>query len=266
MKIKEPAWSSFRSPQVSEICAHLTPAEHAELVADARRRGTEIGLWVAGPFGVTAGLFVWSWQVGLGLLVIFIIYFALHVYPRLRAMRQRSMALLYETEWARSQGYTPDRLGLSANAGFGSSIPRVAASKFIDLADAILQGGKHFIKNYNHQVKVLRSHRTQGRWYEDPMFKPKFILKLCVALLCSIIVPGVPFFAFFVVLGLLCGLFHKSLTDTQFLLFALLDVAFVAVLLWWSGRKWNIWGFPGYLVDKLWRDKKTDAPIDKMKK
>ena len=110
MKITQSTWSPFQSPEVREICAHLTPAEHAQLIADARQRGTDIGRWFAIPFGVTVGLLYWSWQVGLFLLALFIIYFAFSGYPRLRAMRRRSMVLLCETEWARSRGYAPERL------------------------------------------------------------------------------------------------------------------------------------------------------------
>jgi len=112
MKIAQSTWSPFQSPEVREICAHLTPAEHAQLIADARQRGTDIGRWIAIPFGLTVGLLYWSWQVGLVLLALFIIYFAVSGYPRIRGMRRRSMALLCETEWARSRGYAPERLRL----------------------------------------------------------------------------------------------------------------------------------------------------------
>jgi tetrahydromethanopterin S-methyltransferase subunit G len=112
MKTSQSTWSPFQSPEVREICAHLTPVEHAQVIADACQRGTDIGRWIAIPFGVTVGLLFWSWQVGLVLLALFIIYFALSGFPRIRAMRRRSMALLCETEWARSRGYTPERLRL----------------------------------------------------------------------------------------------------------------------------------------------------------
>ena len=113
MKITQSTWSPFQSPEVREICAHLTRAEHAQLIADARKCGTEIGLWIATPFAVTASVLLWSWPVGLVLLALFIIYCAVSGYPRIRAMRQRSTTLLCETEWARSRGYTPDRLKLT---------------------------------------------------------------------------------------------------------------------------------------------------------
>ncbi|PYJ59685.1 MAG: hypothetical protein DME24_12085 [Verrucomicrobia bacterium] len=112
MKITQSTWYPFQSPEVREICAHLTPAEHELLIADARQRGADIGRWIAAPFGLTAGLLVWWWQLGLVLLAIFVVYFMFSGLPRIRAMRRRSMALLCETEWARTRGCAPERLRL----------------------------------------------------------------------------------------------------------------------------------------------------------
>jgi hypothetical protein len=47
--------------------------------------------------------------VGLALVII---YLAISDSPRRQAMRRRSLELLCETRWARSQGYTPERLKL----------------------------------------------------------------------------------------------------------------------------------------------------------
>ena len=110
MKVTQSTWSPFQSPEVREICAHLTPAEHAQFIADARLRGTEIARWIAIPFGVAGGALYWSWQIGLVLLALFGVYFVVSGFPRLRAMHRRSMALLCETAWARGRGYTPERL------------------------------------------------------------------------------------------------------------------------------------------------------------
>jgi len=115
MKIMQSTWSPFQSPEVREICAHLTPAEHAQLIADARQRGTDISRWIAVPFGVTLCFFVLlPWQVGWVLLSSFVIYVAIFRYPQLREMRRRSRELLCEAEWARSRGYAPERLRLMA--------------------------------------------------------------------------------------------------------------------------------------------------------
>src|SRR4051795_10052222 len=92
-------WSPFQSPEVREICAHLTPAEHEQLIANARQCGKDIGRWIAIPFGVAVGLLLWSWQVGSVLVALFTIYFAASGYPRIRTMRRQSAAWLCKTEW-----------------------------------------------------------------------------------------------------------------------------------------------------------------------
>src|ERR1039458_7575320 len=118
MKIMQSTWSPFQSPEVREICAHLTPVEHARLVTNARHRGAEIGGSMATmSFAIAAVFLFLSWQlfswwtflVGLALISI---YFAIADAPRRQAMRRRSLELLCETEWAQSEGYTPDRLKL----------------------------------------------------------------------------------------------------------------------------------------------------------
>ena len=106
-------WSPFQSPEVQEICKHLTPAERQRLIDDARARGTEIGWWLAVPFGLAAGSLFVSWRVGVVLLVLYALYFWLSGLPRLRAMRRRTTELLCDTELARRWGYTPDRLRLT---------------------------------------------------------------------------------------------------------------------------------------------------------
>jgi hypothetical protein len=118
MKLTESTWSPFQSQEVREICAHLTPAEHARIIADARQRGADIGRWIAVPFGVACGFIVFAWQLGVALLAVFAIYFAVSGWSRLRAMRRRSMELLCETEWACGRGYTPERLRLMRFPGF----------------------------------------------------------------------------------------------------------------------------------------------------
>ena len=112
MKLSESTWSPFQSPEVREICAHLTPTERSRLLDGARQRGREIGQWIAVPLGIAVSSFMWSWRLGLLLLALFAVYFAVSGLARLRAMRRRTMELLCETEWARSRGYTPNRLRL----------------------------------------------------------------------------------------------------------------------------------------------------------
>jgi hypothetical protein len=112
VKPLESTWSPFQSAEVREICAHLTPGEHARLLEDAQQRGARIGLWLAGPLGLSSALLVWRWQIGAVLLALYVPYFLVFGLPRLRAMRRRSMELLCDTEWARSRGYDPATLRL----------------------------------------------------------------------------------------------------------------------------------------------------------
>ena len=111
-QITESTWSPLQSPEVREICAHLTPTEHTQLIEDAQQRGKQIGLWLAGPLAIVGIVFARSWRLGLLLLAIYAVYFILSGLPRLRAMRRRTTQLLCNTEWARSQDHTPDRLPL----------------------------------------------------------------------------------------------------------------------------------------------------------
>ena len=105
-------WSPFQSPEVQEICAHLTPAERQRLIDDARARGAELGKWLAFPLMLAIISFVYSRRLGVVLLVLYVLYFLLLGLGKLPAMRRRSRELLCDTEWARAQGYTPDRLKL----------------------------------------------------------------------------------------------------------------------------------------------------------
>jgi hypothetical protein len=110
--ISESTWSPFQSAEVREICAHVTPTEHARLIDDARERGRKIGEWFAVPVGIVAVVLFWSWRLGLALVALFIVYFAIWVLPRFRAMRRHSIELLCGTDWARAQNYTPTRVRL----------------------------------------------------------------------------------------------------------------------------------------------------------
>jgi hypothetical protein len=74
-RLSQSTWSPFQSPEVREICANLTPAEHTRLIDDARQRGTDLGRWFAAPFSLAFGLILFSWQWGLVSLVFFVTYF-----------------------------------------------------------------------------------------------------------------------------------------------------------------------------------------------
>jgi hypothetical protein len=110
--ISESTWSPLQSAEVREICAHLSPTEHARLMEDARERGRLIGQWFALPLAIVTVPLFWSRRVGLSLVALFVVYFVLWVLPRFRAMRRNTIELLCETEWARNKNYTPTRLRL----------------------------------------------------------------------------------------------------------------------------------------------------------
>ena len=110
--ISESTWSPFQSPEVREICAHLTPTEHARLIDDSRERGRLIGVRFAAPLAIAGVLLFRSWRLGLTLFVLFVVYSVLWVLPRFRAMRRRSVELLCATEWARARNFTPTQVRL----------------------------------------------------------------------------------------------------------------------------------------------------------
>jgi hypothetical protein len=105
VKITQSTWSPFQSRQVQEVCAHLTPEEHTQLVFNARQFGSAIGRWAALPFGLTAFLFSWSLQAGSVALILFIGYFCYWAFPRLNRIRQENIDVLCKSEWARNQGF-----------------------------------------------------------------------------------------------------------------------------------------------------------------
>jgi len=110
--ISESTWSPFQSAEVREICAHLSPTEHALLIEDARERGRQIGYWFAFPLAFVAAFLVTSWPLGLALSALFVVYFVLWGLPRFRAMWAHSVELLCETEWARTRNYAPTNIKL----------------------------------------------------------------------------------------------------------------------------------------------------------
>ena len=105
--------SPFQSPEAQEIFGHLTPEEHARVLDDGRQYGQQMARWFAIPLGLVVASFLWSWQVGLVLLVLFLVYLRAFALPRMGSVRRRTKELLCATEWARSRGYTPERLRLT---------------------------------------------------------------------------------------------------------------------------------------------------------
>jgi len=98
-------WSPFQSPEVKEICAHMTLEERTALTW----RGALYGLWCAATFAIPLSRALVdqtpsSWTVAGILCTIHIIAIPFW----LRAQRR----FLCGTTWARTQGLTPDRLRL----------------------------------------------------------------------------------------------------------------------------------------------------------
>jgi hypothetical protein len=98
-------WSPFQSSQVREICAHLSRAEKQCLV----RHGFVYGLWVAATVGLPISIalqaeHVVAWGIAAGLLLVHLV--------ALPMWQARVRRMLCSTEWARSQGVTPENLGL----------------------------------------------------------------------------------------------------------------------------------------------------------
>jgi hypothetical protein len=99
-------WSPFQSPEVRDICAHLTAEERERLVENARRCGRELAVWIVLPVAIASVLFLWSARLGFVGLAVLSLYFVIAVWPRIRAMRLRSQELICQSEWARGRGYT----------------------------------------------------------------------------------------------------------------------------------------------------------------
>ena len=98
-------WSPFQSSQVREILAQVSPAEKQRFV----RHGVGYGLWVAATVGLPINIalqaeHVVAWGIAGGLLLIHLV-----ALPMWQARMRR---MLCSTEWARSQGVTPENLGL----------------------------------------------------------------------------------------------------------------------------------------------------------
>jgi hypothetical protein len=105
-------WSPFQSPEVQEICAHLTADEAERLANNGRRCGRELAVLLAIPVGIVVLLFLWSVRVGLLAVVVLFLYFWVIAWPRMQEMRVRSRELICECEWARRRRYTPATLRL----------------------------------------------------------------------------------------------------------------------------------------------------------
>ena len=100
-------WSPFQSPEVDEICAHMTAAEQRE----AARRGGLYGMWVAAtslliPLGCAFGFgsHILGGASAAGLII-------LHI-ACIPVWQKMQMRFLCSTAWAREQGIRPEQFSL----------------------------------------------------------------------------------------------------------------------------------------------------------
>jgi hypothetical protein len=98
-------WSPFQSPEVREICAHMTDGE----VATALQRAKLYGLWVFATFaGPLSSLWMTRQPALLGILIALPVVHVLCIPWWLRSQKQ----FLCSTAWARDKGYSPEQLRL----------------------------------------------------------------------------------------------------------------------------------------------------------
>ena len=98
-------WAPFQSPDVRQICAHMTEAERR----GATHRGALYGLWVAATFAVPVSLAVVA--ANPTLVVIAAVLIVIHI-ACLPLWFRRKRRYFCSTSWAREQGFTPERLRL----------------------------------------------------------------------------------------------------------------------------------------------------------
>jgi len=99
-------WSPFQSPQVREICAHMTEAERREL----NLRGALFGIWNAATFFVPWGIFLFAPKPVNWIFAPIVLLVGLAFYPLWRRMMREFLA---STIWARQQGIAPESLPMS---------------------------------------------------------------------------------------------------------------------------------------------------------
>jgi hypothetical protein len=96
-------WSPFQSPEVRDICAHMTDAEKAEL----SRRSGFYGAWCAATVGIPSSLAIVGRSQWLVVLAAGLVAIHIACVPVWQRMQRR---FLCSTAWADEHGITPDRL------------------------------------------------------------------------------------------------------------------------------------------------------------
>lgn len=114
-------WSLFQSPAVNEICSHLTKQEHSKLVGNSASYGLVLGICCT-PINMVIGEYVaFNYLIQIENPTLFFnnIYFiSLAIFlvginiMYIRHWQNEQREYLCSTEWAKSQGYTPENLEL----------------------------------------------------------------------------------------------------------------------------------------------------------
>jgi hypothetical protein len=100
-------WSPFQSPQVREICTHMTATERRAVMSHGGLYGVWTALTVVAPIAALRNSDDWRiWAIALAVI-------GLHV-GSIPAWQRRARRLLCSTEWAKQTGVTPDLLPLFA--------------------------------------------------------------------------------------------------------------------------------------------------------
>ena len=101
-------WSPFQSPQVKEICSHLSPGEYAALTL----RSTAYGAWVALTLGIPFGFIVVFWShSGQSVRTACMVLIGLHA-ACVPIWQRAQRRFLCSTQWARLNELRPDKLEL----------------------------------------------------------------------------------------------------------------------------------------------------------
>ncbi|MCX6847922.1 MAG: hypothetical protein NTY98_03285 [Verrucomicrobia bacterium] len=110
MKAHWETWSPFQSPEVRDICAHMTDAE----IAKASARSGAYGLWSAVTFALPLAVAFTSRSLGVSVCAVVLVAVHLVCIPIWQKKQKR---FLCSTDWARERGIKPDRLRMFAFRG-----------------------------------------------------------------------------------------------------------------------------------------------------
>ena len=100
-------WSPFQSQTVKDICSHMTEDEKNGVTSYGARFGVVIAVFIAIPLSIGLS-FLRPWIFGLPGLAL-LAWLVIGVFVIMR-QRRKGKELLCSTQWAKSQGITPDKI------------------------------------------------------------------------------------------------------------------------------------------------------------